>query len=47
MMCEYDYMKKFADEFGCELTEQKDGEHWFHTDTQLKFFREWLETRLS
>ena len=47
MMCEYDYMKKFADEFGCELTEQKVGEHWFHTDTQLKFFREWLETRLS
>ena len=46
-MCEYDYVKKFVDEFGCELTEQKDGEHWFHTDTQLKFFREWLEIRLS
>lgn len=45
-LCEYDTVKSFADKFGCELTEQKNGEHWFHTDTQLAFFRTWIEARL-
>lgn len=40
------YVKGFSDKFGCELTEQKDGEHWFHTESQLEFFRLWLSNRL-
>lgn len=46
-LCEYDYVKNFANKFGCELTEQKDGEHWFHTESELEFFRKWLRKRLS
>ena len=42
-LCEYDYVKTFADNFGCELTEQKGGEHWFHTDFELDFSETGLE----
>ena len=45
-MCEYPYVKQFADRFGCELTVQKDSEHWFHTEQELGFFRDWLQKRL-
>lgn len=45
-LCEYSYMKNFADRFGCELTEQKEGEHWFHTESELDFFRTWIRKRL-
>ena len=46
-LCEYDYVKKFADNFNCELTEQNGGEHWFHTDFELDFFRNWIRERLN
>lgn len=45
-LCTYDTVKSFADSFGCELTVQKNGEHWFHTEAELNFFREWLKARL-
>lgn len=45
-LCEYTYVKRFADRFGCELTEQKGGEHWLHTASELDFFRKWLQKRL-
>lgn len=45
-LCEYSYVKGFSDKFGCELTEQKGGEHWFHTESQLEFFRLWLRNRI-
>ena len=45
-LCEYARVKFFADRFGCELTEQEGGEHWFHTEAQLAFFRTWLQRRL-
>lgn len=45
-LCEYDYVKSFADRFRCELAEQKGGEHWFHTDSELDFFRGWIRDRL-
>lgn len=43
----YGAVKGFADRFGCELTQQKGGEHWFHTEEQLAFFRGWLAQRLG
>lgn len=45
-LCEYSYVKGFADKFECELTTQKGGEHWFHTEPQLDFFRLWIRDRL-
>lgn len=42
----YDSVKSFADRFGCELTVQPGGEHWFHTASQLDYFGRWLEKRL-
>lgn len=45
-LCEYGRVKFFADRFGCELTEQQGGEHWFHTESQLAFFRAWIQKRL-
>lgn len=45
-LCEYSYVKQFSDCFGCELIEQKGGEHWFHTESELEFFRLWIRNRL-
>lgn len=45
-LCEYAGAKDFAGRFGCELTQQEDGEHWFHTEPELAFFRTWIRERL-
>lgn len=34
---------KFAEQIGATLTIMKNGEHWFHTDEQLKFLDTWVE----
>ncbi|VUZ25063.1 Uncharacterised protein [Acetobacterium wieringae] len=31
--------------FNCALTIMEQGEHYFHTEEQLEFFRSWIETR--
>lgn len=41
-LCEKEAVEAFAARFGCRLEEQKGGEHWFHTESQLAYFREWL-----
>ena len=33
---------KFAEQIGATLTIMKNGEHWFHTDKQLKFLDTWV-----
>lgn len=33
---------KFAEQIGATLTIIKNGEHWFHTDEQLKFLDTWV-----
>lgn len=45
-ICDYGCVKDFADGFNCELTEQKGGEHWFHTEIELDFFRNWIREKL-
>ena len=45
-MSEFAYVKAFSDRFDCELMEQKNGEHWFHTEEELEFFRNWISQRL-
>lgn len=36
----------FAAKSGSGLTVMEDGEHWFHTEEQLQFLREWERSRL-
>jgi hypothetical protein len=33
----------FAEKFGCQLTVYEEGEHWFHTDEQMKVLHAWLK----
>lgn len=37
----------FADRIGATLTVMKDGEHWFHTDAQMKFLDNWISNSLN
>lgn len=36
-------MEKFAEAVGADLTIMTNGEHWFHTEEQLAFMREWFK----
>lgn len=35
----------FADKYNAGLTIMKNGEHWFHTQEQMKFLDDWLKTK--
>ena len=35
-------LKSFAEKFNAEVTIMADGEHWFHTDAQIKFLDNWI-----
>ena len=37
----------FSKRFNCNLTIMKDGEHYFHTKEQLKFFELWIENNIK
>ena len=41
-LCEYEYIKNFADCAHVDLTGMDDGERFFHTSGQMLFFQEWL-----
>lgn len=32
----------FAEQIGASLTVMEDGEHWFHTDEQMRFLDDWI-----
>lgn len=34
----------FVNQYGCRVTVMKNGEHWFHTQEQLKVLRAWEDT---
>ena len=36
-------MQAFAETHGATLTVMENGEHWFHTDEQMKFLDEWIK----
>ena len=36
-------MQKFIDAHNAELTIMEDGEHWFHTEEQMRFLDEWIK----
>ena len=37
-----DTISKFSNQIGAKLTVMKGGEHWFHTDEQIKFLDNWI-----
>lgn len=41
-LCEFDIIADFAKSFDCDLQVMEQGEHYFHTEEQLQFFRQWL-----
>ena len=45
-LCEYEYVKGFADRCHAKMTVLKAGEHFFHTREQLTFLRQWLQERI-
>ncbi len=42
-MTSLDTMTNFANKINANLTTMKDGEHWFHTDEQMKFLDNWFK----
>lgn len=39
----YDTIMKFADDHHAKLTVMTGGEHWFHTEEQMRFLDEWIK----
>ncbi len=42
-LCEVDRILNFTQQFNCDLTIMEQGEHYFHTEEQLAFFKNWIE----
>lgn len=40
----YETITAFADKYHCKLTVMENGEHWFHTQTQMKFLDDWINS---
>ncbi len=38
----YESVRAFADQFHAHLTVMEGGEHWFHTEEQMKFLDAWI-----
>lgn len=38
----YETVREFADRSGATLTVMENGEHWFHTEEQMRFLDEWI-----
>lgn len=43
---EFDVVSDFVERFHCKLDVLEDGEHYFHTDEQLNYFRQWLRNNI-
>lgn len=35
-------ISEFSNRINADLTVMDDGEHWFHTDAQMKFLDDWI-----
>jgi alpha-beta hydrolase superfamily lysophospholipase len=42
-ICEFDVVSAFAERFNCDFKVMEHGEHYFHTEEQLQFLRNWLK----
>ena len=36
-------IKNFCNDFNCSLTILENGEHYFHTEEQLEFYKNWID----
>jgi pimeloyl-ACP methyl ester carboxylesterase len=45
-LCEFEVVSMFADRFKSNLVVMENGEHYFHTDEQLRFFRQWIKEHI-
>lgn len=45
-LIERETVDAFCKKHGCELTVLEGGEHWFHTESQLKFMTDWFKARI-
>ena len=41
----YETVAQFANQIGATLTVMKNGEHWFHTEEQMRFLDQWIITK--
>lgn len=46
-LCELRYVEDFAKRTGAKMTVFDEGEHFFHTEEQMAFFRQWLQNSIS
>lgn len=46
-LVERESIDDFVKRFGAELTVMEEGEHWFHTEEQLKVLRQWIREGLD
>ena len=46
-LVERESIDDFVKRFGAELTVVEEGEHWFHTEEQLKVLRQWIREGLD
>lgn len=44
---EFDIVSDFVKRFKCDLKVMENGEHYFHTEEQLEFFRQWIKVILK
>ena len=43
----YETVARFAEKHGAKLTVMEGGEHWFHTQEQMKYLDEWIVSKES
>lgn len=43
----FETISEFAERINAPLTVMKDGEHWFHTEEQMKFLDEWVRNSMK
>ncbi len=45
-LCEAEFVFEFVERFKCNIVVMDEGEHYFHTQEQLKFFEQWLSNSI-
>lgn len=43
----FETISQFAKQIGAKLTVMENGEHWFHTDEQMKFLDDWIKSAIK
>ena len=47
MVDKYESKKYISEKIGAALTVMEGGEHWFHTDVQMRFLDNWISNSLN